>query len=152
MTRYELAIAAADWLEQNPRMYAFNEGHVPPTDKYERCILGEIGVLTGMYGAPVNQVALKQLGMGEQEFYDMMALEHNGIEFDWRRLGTWVSSAATAAQVLRRVADKHLRLPKPTYYNELSLDMMSRELMRITRIPPERQIVSAERRYYLPIE
>lgn len=121
MNRYELALATAAWLEQSPKEYQFANGYVPNEHSARqgagRCLLGEMGILSGQTRVPVSRVAIDQLGMPELHFYDRMSFHSNGRRtFEWNEsLDRWMVSASIAAVALRKLADKELRLPKPEY-------------------------------------
>lgn len=112
MNRYEVSIATADFLESNPGRYRFMAGWVPkPTEPYG-CILGHMGRIAGVQaGAPVWDVSQEILGMHELDFYRKMDVAW--LENARLYVNTWRRSGEVAGQVLRVLADKELRLPKP---------------------------------------
>lgn len=114
MNRYEMAIAGADYLEKNPHLYMFTNGWLSPFPKDPVCVLGAIGRVAGMRDVPVYVVAQQLLGMEETEFYSAMSNVQHGHSFNWdKKTDRWMASATVAAEILRRLADRSLRLPKP---------------------------------------
>jgi hypothetical protein len=112
VTRYEIAIATADYLEQHPEKYDFFRGIVPKENRVG-CVLGHMGRLAGVPAhTHVKEVARNVLGMHEYQFYNSL----------WRAQGvkcpqipehcdasTWIRSAKAAAECLRKVADKEFK-------------------------------------------
>ena len=105
MNRYELAIATADWLEQNPRQYDFYVGRVPPESEpgAKRCLIGQMGFMSRMFDMNVRQVAPHLLQMDDLAFYNKMSREVASMN--------WMESGKLAAIALRGIARKQLTTP-----------------------------------------
>ena len=74
---------AADHIEQNPKRYSFNQGHVLGGDDsgVPACMLARIGEMAGYArGTSCDTVARGLLGVNASEFYDriMQAAGHPG--------------------------------------------------------------------------
>lgn len=98
MTRYELAIATADFLEAHPESYRFTNVITPTSPKQRGCVLGHMGRIHGGFGKEcVHGTSRSLTGMYEHDFYAAMSRE----KLEWAR------SAKMAADALRAVALKH---------------------------------------------
>jgi hypothetical protein len=112
VNRYELAIATADFLEQNPEKYDFLRGTVPK-ENHVGCILGHMGRLAGMPAYTlVSDVAPHLLGMSEGRFYNSL-WSAQGVKCiptpDQADTDTWIKSAKVAVEVLRKVAESYYK-------------------------------------------
>lgn len=111
---YIPALRAADFIENNPDRYRFMQSRFPSTCNTQGCLLGWIGFFSekgNFRNNPedVGNWAEELVGMDDMDFYTILSdynpepIRLNQPWEDWHR------DPATAAMVLRRFAEEHLK-------------------------------------------
>lgn len=111
MTTYEAMLAAADHIEQWPKLYQFNKSVVPGAPHWRfgddcACMLGRIGALMGFAAdTPVCHIAEVALQIPESIFYQHIA-NLMGPGYESSRS---FCQAAPVARALREYAQRYLQ-------------------------------------------
>lgn len=99
-------LAAADLIERNPELWAFNNTEVPPCGS-PGCAIGLIGALMGAkVDTVVSHISLDVVSVKDREFYNRMT-DINCAMPNCIGRPSWHDSAEVAAECLRIYADKY---------------------------------------------